>query len=56
MMLVSDNLCHPQSFYDLVIITREHAEVFPEWHASATDQLYSPAVFRNKKQSGGYWF
>ena len=56
MMLVSDMQCHPQSFYDLVNIIREHEEVFPEWHASATAQLYSPAVFHNKKQSGGYWF
>lgn len=56
MILVSDMQCHPQSFYDLVNIIREHEEVFPEWHASATAQLYSPAVFRNKKQAGGYWF
>ena len=56
MMLVSDMQVHPQSFYDLVNIIREHEEIFPAWHASATAQLYSPAVFRNKKQSGGYWF
>lgn len=56
MMLVSDMQVHPQSFYDLVNIIREHEEVFPVWHSSATAQLYSPAVFQNKKQSGGYWF
>lgn len=56
MMLVSDMQCHPQSFYDLVNIIREHEEVFPLWHASATAQLYSPAVYRNKKESSGYWF
>ena len=56
MMLVSDMQVHPQSFYDLVNIIREHEEIFPVWHSSATAQLYSPAVFRNKKQSGGYWF
>ena len=56
MMLVSDMQVHPQSFYDLVNIIREHEEIFPAWHSSATAQLYSPAVFRNKKQSGGYWF
>ena len=56
MMLVSDMQCHPQSFYDLVNIIREHEDVFPEWHSSATAQLYSPAVYRNKKGTGGYWF
>ena len=56
MMLVSNMQVHPQSFYDLVNIIREHEEVFPAWHASPTAQLYSPAVFANKKKSGGYWF
>lgn len=56
MMLVSDMQCHPQSFYDLVNIIREHEEIFPEWHSSATAQLYTPAVFTNKQKSGGYWF
>ena len=56
MMLVSDMQVHPQSFYDLVNIIREHEEVFPTWHASSTAKLYSPAIFVNKKKSGGYWF
>ena len=56
MMLVSDMQCHPQSFYDLVNIIREHEEIFPLWHSSATAQLYTPAVFRNKKGTSGYWF
>ena len=55
-MLVSDMQVHPQSFYDLVNIIREHEEIFPAWHASDTAKLYSPAVFRNKKKSRGYWF
>lgn len=48
--------CFIQSFYDLVNTIREHDDVFPEWHASATAELYTPVVFRNKKTSGGYWF
>lgn len=56
MMLVTDIQVHPQSFYDLVNIIREHEELFPAWHQSSTAQLYSPAVFTNKKKSGGYWF
>ena len=56
MMLVSDMQVHPQSFYDLVNIIRENEEIFPAWHSSATAQLYTPAAFTNKKNSGGYWF
>ena len=56
MMLVSDMQVHPQSFYDLVNIIREHEDVFPAWHASDTAKLYSPAIFVNKKKAGGYWF
>ena len=56
MMLVSDMQVHNQSFYDLVNIIREHDDIFLAWHSSDTAKLYSPAVFRNKRQSGGYWF
>ena len=56
MMLVSDMQVHNQSFYDLVNIIREHSDIFLAWHVSETAKLYSPAVFRNKKRSGGYWF
>jgi len=56
MMLVSDMQVHNQSFYDLVNIIREHADIFLAWHVSETAKLYSPAVFRNKKKSGGYFF
>ena len=56
MMLVSDMQVHNQSFYDLVNIIREHSDIFLAWHSSDTAKLYSPAVFRNKRQTGGYWF
>lgn len=56
MMLVTDIQVHPQSFYDLVNIIREHEELFPAWHSSPVAQLYTPAVFKNKKEAGGYWF
>ena len=56
LMLVTDMQVHVQSFFDLVNTIREHEDVFPEWHTSATAELYTPSVFRNKKQSGGYWF
>ena len=55
MMLVSDMQVHPQSFYDLVNIIREHEELFPAWHSSPVAALYNPKVFENKKKSGGYW-
>lgn len=56
MMLVTDMQLHPQSFYDLVNIIREHEDILPAWHASATAKLYSPVFFENKKKSGGFWF
>lgn len=56
LMLVSDMQVHNQSFFNLVNIIREHDEIFPEWHASPTAQLYIPTTFSNKKSSGGYWF
>ena len=56
LMLLSDMQVHIQSFYDLVNIIREHSDIFLAWHSSETAKLYSPAVFRNKKQSSGYWF
>ena len=56
MMLVSDMQVHPQSFYDLVNIIREHEEVFPAWNSSSVAELYTPKVFENKKKSSAYWF
>ena len=56
MMLVSDMQVHPQSFYDLVNIIREHEEVFPAWHSSPVAALYTPKVFENKKKTSAYWF
>lgn len=55
-MLLAEKQCHPQAFYDIVNIIREHPTEFPEWHASTIAELYSPTVFINKKSSGGYWF
>ena len=55
MMLVSDMQVHPQSFYDLVNIIREHDEVFTAWHSSTVAALYTPKVFENKKNSSAYW-
>ena len=56
LQLLTDIRVHPQCYYDLVNIIREHEEAFPAWHASDTAKLYSPAIFVNKKKSGGYWF
>ncbi len=56
MMLVSDMQCHPQSFYDLVNIIREHEEIFPVWHTSSVAPLYTPPLFKNVKDAGGFWF
>ena len=56
LQLLTDVQVHPQCYYDLVNIIREHEEVFPAWHASSTAELYTPTVFRNKKSASAYWF
>lgn len=40
----------------IVELIRSNPEDFPEWHASATAQLYTPQVFENKKDSKAFWF
>ena len=41
---------------DIVDYIRRHPGTFPEWHRSDTARLFSPPVFRNSKESPGYWF
>lgn len=41
---------------DIVNYIRQDEDEFPEWHHSATAELFSPPVFRNKKKSTGYFF
>ena len=56
LQLLTDIQVHPQCYYDLVNIIREHEEVFPAWHSSTVAELYRPKVFENKKKSSAYWF
>ena len=56
LQLLTDIQVHPQCYFDLVNIIREHEEVFPAWHASDVAPLYTPKVFENKKKSSAYWF
>lgn len=48
-------VCH-QELTMIVDTIRKYPAVFPEWHSSATAQLYDPPIFENKKKSNGYWF
>ncbi len=41
---------------DIVNYIRQNPDDFPAWHNSATAELFSPPVFRNKKNSPGYFF
>ena len=41
---------------DVVNHIRRYPDLFPEWHASETAKLFSPPVFKNKKESQGYFF
>lgn len=41
----------------IVNYIRKNADIFPDWAASDTAKLYNdPTVFRNKKNSSGYFF
>jgi len=41
---------------DIVNYIRQSPNDFPEWHQSPTASLFAPPIFRNQKQSGGYFF
>lgn len=41
---------------DIVNFIRRNPAAFPEWHNSATAQLFSPPIFKNKKNASGYFF
>ena len=56
LQLLTDIQVHPQCYYDLVTIIREHPTEFPAWHTSPVAELYKPKVFQNKKKSSAYWF
>jgi hypothetical protein len=44
------------ALFELVNTIRDNPEDFPEWHSSATAELYAPPIFENKKESKGFWF
>ena len=56
LQLLTDIQVHPQCYYDLVNVIREHEDVFPAWHSSPVADLYTPKIFENKKKSSAYWF
>ena len=41
---------------DIVNFIRKNPAAFPEWHNSGTAELFSPPVFKNKKNASGYFF
>ena len=44
------------ALFDIVNTIKDNPEEFPEWHSSATAELYEPPIFENKKESKGFWF
>lgn len=41
---------------DIVNYIRQRPDDFPLWHNSATAELFSPPIFKNQKESTGYFF
>lgn len=54
--IIQDIPLRDTALRDIVDYIRRHTDTFPEWHRSDTARLFSPPVFRNSKQSPGYWF
>lgn len=54
--IIQDRPLRDIALRDIVDYIRRHPDTFPEWHRSDTARLFSPPVFRNSKQSPGYWF
>ena len=54
--IIQDRPLRDTALRDIVDYIRRHPDTFPEWHRSDTARLFSPPVFRNSKQSPGYWF
>ena len=55
LQLLADIQVHPQCYYDLVTIIREHPGHFPTWHTSHVAEFYSLKIFKNTKKSSAYW-
>ena len=54
--IIMDSPLRDTALRDIVDYIRRHPDTFPEWPRSDTARLFSPPVFRNSKQSPGYWF
>ena len=53
---LNDKPVNARRMADLVNYIRQRPEDFPEWHRSATAKLFTPPIFRNTKNSPGYFF
>lgn len=54
--IIQDRPLRDTALRDIVDYIRRHPDTFPEWHRSDTARFFSPPVFRNSKESPGYWF
>ena len=41
---------------NIVNVIRNDETNFPEWHSSSVKELFSPPIYKNKKEDCGYWF
>lgn len=51
-----DGKLYSRRLVEIVNRIRIYDDDFPEWHRSDTALIFSPPVFRNKKNSAGYFF
>ena len=54
--LLNGGTIRMRDMIDVVNHIRCFPDLFPEWHASETAKLFSPPIFKNKKEANGYFF
>ena len=54
--LLNGDSIRMRDMIDVVNHIRRFPDLFPEWHASETAKLFAPPIFKNKKESRGYFF
>ena len=54
--IVCDRPPRDENLRDIVEYIRKRPDTFPEWHRSDTARLFTPPVFRNRKEAPGYFF
>lgn len=56
LLVLKGSVHNVRALQDTVNVIRVNDAYFPEWHKSNVKKLFDPPIFKNKKQSSGYFF